>query len=142
MPQIAFTKTFLKSFSDLPSQEQKRAREFLEKFQEDPTAPGLNFERLNVVKDDKIRSVRISQAYRAIVIHPPKGDVYICVWVDKHDDAYDWAANKRFEVNPTSGVMQYYDTTVVDEVRSAEDQVSGRTFNTAYLTDTMMKSCC
>ena len=79
MPQIAFTKTFLKSFSDLPSQEQKRAREFLEKFQEDPTAPGLNFERLNVVKDDKIRSVRISQAYRAIVIHPPKGDIYLCV---------------------------------------------------------------
>ena len=121
-PQVAFAKTFLKSFADLPSQEQKRTREFLEKFQEDPTAPGINFERLNAVKDDKIRSVRISQAYRAIVVHPPKGDVYLCVWVDKHDDAYDWAAKKRFEVNPTSGVLQYYDTAVVDAMEPAVEQ--------------------
>ena len=76
-PQVAFAKTFLESFSSLPPQEQKRTREFLEKFQEDPTSLGINFEKLNAVKDDKIRSARISKAYRAIIIHPPKGDVYL-----------------------------------------------------------------
>jgi mRNA-degrading endonuclease RelE of RelBE toxin-antitoxin system len=115
-PQVAIAKSFLDSFSKLPGTEQKRAREFIEKFQEDPKAPGLNYEHLNAVKDDKIRSVRVSQAYRAIVVHPPKGDVYLCVWVDKHDDAYDWARNKRFDVNPKSGVLQYYDTAAVEEV--------------------------
>lgn len=118
-PQIAVAKSFLESFSKLPGQEQKRAREFIEKFQDNPAAPGLNFERINAAKDDKLRSVRVSQAYRAIVVHPPKGDVYLCVWVDKHDDAYDWALNKKFEVNPSSGVLQYYDTAVVEEVQSS-----------------------
>ncbi len=120
-PKIAVAKSFLESFAKLPGQEQKRAREFIEKFQENPTAPGLNFERMNGAKDDKVRSLRVSQAYRAIVVHPPKGDVYLCVWVDKHDDAYDWAQNKRFEVNPNSGVLQYYDTAAVEDVQPSID---------------------
>lgn len=122
-PQVAVAKSFLESFAKLPAGEQKRAREFIEKFQEDPTQPGLNFERLNAVKDEKIRSVRVSQAYRAIVIHPPKGDVYLCVWVDKHDDAYAWAMNKKFEINPNSGILQYYDTAVIDSDDASEDVV-------------------
>ena len=46
-PQVAVAKSFLESFSKLPGSEQKRAREFIEKFQDDPTQSGLNFERLN-----------------------------------------------------------------------------------------------
>jgi superfamily I DNA/RNA helicase len=54
--------------------------------------------------------------------------------VAKHDDAYDWVANKRFEVNPTSGVLQYYDTTVADETRPAEKKAEGEDYQ-HYLFD-------
>jgi superfamily I DNA/RNA helicase len=107
-PKVALSKEFLTAYSRLPVGIQKKVREFTEKFQQDPTHPGLHFERLNVA-DDKVRSVRIDQAYRAIVIQPPKGDVYLCVWVDHHDEAYRWVRNKRFEVNPSSGVFQLFE---------------------------------
>lgn len=118
-PKVALSKDFLKAYSRLPLGTQKKVREFTEKFQADPTAPGLNFERLQGVKDDKVRSVRIDQAYRALVVQPPKGDVYLCVWVDHHDEAYAWVRNKRFEVNPTSGVLQLYEVETKADVEPA-----------------------
>lgn len=108
-PKVALSREFLAAYSRLPLGTQKKVREFTEKFQQDPTQPGLNFERLAGVRDDKVRSVRIDQAYRAIVVHPPKGDVYLCVWVAHHDDAYAWVRNKRFDINPASGVLQLYE---------------------------------
>src|SRR5690606_35418085 len=107
--RVGFSKDFLAAFSELPKPIQKQVREFTEKFRSDPTSAGLNFERLEGVADDEVRSVRIDKAYRAIVIHPPKGDVFLCVWVDHHDEAYRWVRNKRFEVHPTAGVFQFYD---------------------------------
>ena len=108
-PQVAFSKDFMAAYSRLPRKIQKKVREFTEKFQKDPTQPGLNFERFDEARDSKVRSVRIDQAYRAIVIHPPKGDVYLCVWVDHHDDAYRWVRDRRFEINPRSGMFQVFE---------------------------------
>ena len=108
-PQIAFSKEFMEAYSRLPRKIQKKVREFTEKFQKDPTQSGLNFERLEHAKDDKVRSVRVDQAYRVIVVHPPRGDVYLCVWVDHHDDAYRWVQDRRFEVNPRSGTFQIFE---------------------------------
>lgn len=108
-PQVAFSKDFMESYSRLPRKIQKKVREFTEKFQKDPTQPGLNFERLGEARDPKVRSVRIDQAYRAIVIHPPKGDVYLCVWVDNHDEAYRWARDRCFEINPKLGTFQVFE---------------------------------
>ena len=107
-PKVALSREFLTAYSRLPKGIQKKVREFTEKFQQDPTQPGLDFERINAA-DGKVRSVRIDQAYRAIVVQPPKGDVFLCVWVDHHDDAYAWVRNKRFEVNPASGVLQLFE---------------------------------
>ncbi len=98
----------MEAYSRLQKAQQKKVREFTEKFQRDPTHPGIHFERVEGATDDKVRSVRIDQTYRAIVVHPPRGDVFLCVWVDHHDDAYRWVRNKRFEVNPRSGVFQLY----------------------------------
>ena len=70
-PQVAFSKDFMVAYSRLPKKQQKKVREFTEKFQQDPTQSGINFERLEGAVDNKVRSVRIDQAYRAIIIHPP-----------------------------------------------------------------------
>lgn len=118
--RVAFSKDFLSSYSKLPRKIQRKVRDFTEKFQRDPTQSGVNFERLNGCRDSKVRSVRIDQAYRAIVIHPPKGDVFLCVWVAHHDDAYDWVRNKRFEVNPRLGTFQLFELT--DEAVEAAER--------------------
>lgn len=117
MPQIAISSHFLKAFGRIPKSKQKKVREFTEKFRQDPTSSGINYEKLKSIADDKVRSVRIDKSYRAIVIHPPTGDVYMLVWVDHHDEAYRWVERKRFDVNPTTGGMQVYE---IQEVEAPE----------------------
>lgn len=110
-PQIAFSKEFMAAYSRLPRKIQKKVRDFTEKFQRDPKQSGLNFERIEAARDDKVRSVRVDQTYRVIVIHPPREDVYLCVWVDSHDEAYRWVQDRCFQVNPRSGTFQVFEMT-------------------------------
>src|SRR6266545_265789 len=109
MPHVAISDSFLQAYSRIPKAQQKKVREFMEKFRADPTPASINYEPIHDMRDDKVRTVRIGLDYRAIVIHPPAGDVYLCVWVDHHDEAMAWAKNKRFEVNPAVGSLQIYD---------------------------------
>jgi superfamily I DNA/RNA helicase len=108
--QVALSKDFLEAFSSLPETQQKKTREFLTKFRENPTQPGMHLEPIETAVDPKVRSVRLDQVYRIIMIQPPRGDVFLCVWVDRHDDAYSWVRRRRFDVNPMSGVFQVYET--------------------------------
>ncbi|MEZ4383400.1 MAG: 3'-5' exonuclease [Nannocystaceae bacterium] len=114
---VAMSADFLNAFSRLGKQQQKKVRAWIDKFRADPTSKAINYKSLSGMRDDKVRSVRIDQKYRAIVIHPPKGDVYLLVWVDNHDEAVDWARNKVFEVNRYTGTFQVYEA--VDAAPSA-----------------------
>ncbi len=106
---VAMSADFLSAFSRLGKQQQKKVRAWIDKFRANPTSKSINYKSLEGMRDDKVRSVRIDQKYRAIVIHPPKGDVYLLVWVDNHDEAVDWARNKVFEVNRFTGTFQVYE---------------------------------
>jgi hypothetical protein len=106
MPIVAIADDFLDAYARIPRSEQKRVREFTEKFKKDPTSASINYEKIHDVKDPKVRTVRISQKYRAIILHPDDGEVYVLVWVDNHDEAMAWAANRVFDVNPYSGSLQ------------------------------------
>jgi hypothetical protein len=109
MPQVALSSEFLTAFADIPKKKQKAVREALEKFKRDPTTAAQHYEKIHDVIDDKVRTVRCGIDYRAIVIHPPKGDVHLFVWVDHHDEAMKWASKRRFEVNKHTGTLQVYE---------------------------------
>jgi superfamily I DNA/RNA helicase len=42
-----------------------------------------------------MRSVRIDEGWRGIVLKPEQGNLYLLLWVDRHDDAYAWAGRHR-----------------------------------------------
>jgi superfamily I DNA/RNA helicase len=104
--KIAIGDGFLESFSQIPKAKQKKVMEFVAKFRHNPAATGINYEKLNDARDANFRSVRIDQEYRGIVLKPDQGNVYVLLWVDKHDDAYDWARRHRCNINPNTGVLQ------------------------------------
>src|SRR4051794_6493824 len=106
MPTVAIASEFLDAYARIPRAQQKKVREFTEKFQANPTSAAINYEKIQTVRDDKVRTVRIDQKYRAVVLHPEHGDVYVLVWVDNHDEAMAWAARKNFDVNPVTGALQ------------------------------------
>jgi superfamily I DNA/RNA helicase/mRNA-degrading endonuclease RelE of RelBE toxin-antitoxin system len=107
--RVGISDDFLEAFAKIPKAKQRRVREFMEKFRADPRQPSIHLEPIHGMRDEKVRTVRIGDDYRAIVIHPPTGDLFLCVWVDHHDEAMRWAKNKRFEINPVLGSLQVYE---------------------------------
>jgi hypothetical protein len=105
-PTVAIASEFLDAFARIPQAQQKKVRAFLQKFRANPTSAAINYEKLQGNKDQRIRSVRIDQKYRAIVLHPDTGHVYVLMWVANHDEAMDWAARRTFQVNPHTGALQ------------------------------------
>ena len=87
-------------------------------------SPGIHYEKLNSGIDKKIFSVRIDDTYRGIVVRQQETGVYLLLWVDHHDEAYQWAANKRCEVNPQTGAIQVFDVQTVVEQVSAPEKVA------------------
>ncbi|NCC60075.1 MAG: DNA helicase [Verrucomicrobiae bacterium] len=118
--RVAISADFLKAFARIPGAKQKKVREFIDKFQNNPTSPGVNYERIHACKDHNLRSARIDNDFRAIVLAPSDGDVYMLLWVDKHDDAYSWAEQRRLSIHPETGGIQIL---LVDEQQAAVPDV-------------------
>jgi superfamily I DNA/RNA helicase/mRNA-degrading endonuclease RelE of RelBE toxin-antitoxin system len=104
--KVAISDRFLEAFSEVPKNKQKKVRRFMTKFRQDPTIPGINYEKIEGAKDPKLRSVRIDQACRGIMLKPDQGNVYMLLWVDHHDDAYQWARNRLVQIHPETGSLQ------------------------------------
>jgi len=106
---IAISSDFLTAFAALPKKVQRKVTDFINKFRNNPQTAGINYEKIHSALDNKICSVRIDDTYRGIVVRQEESGVYILLWVDHHDDAYNWAARKRCEVNKETGNIQIYD---------------------------------
>lgn len=104
--KVAIGDGFLESFAMIPRGKQKKVIEFVAKFRHNPKSGGINYEKISDTRDPNFRSVRVDQEYRGIVLSPERGNVYVLLWVDKHDAAYDWARRHRCDIHPTTGVLQ------------------------------------
>lgn len=122
--KVAISSDFLTAFARLPRPVQGKVTEFVNKFRNNPMSPGINYEKLNAGIDKKIFSVRIDDTYRGIVVRQQETGVYLLLWVDHHDEAYQWAARKRCEVNPKTGAIQVFDVQNVVERVSVPEKVS------------------
>src|SRR5690606_8115716 len=60
--------------------------------------------------------------YRAIVLAPEQGDVFVLLWVDHHDEAYRWAEKRVIEVHPHTGALQVFQTVETTEAAMASAQ--------------------
>jgi superfamily I DNA/RNA helicase/mRNA-degrading endonuclease RelE of RelBE toxin-antitoxin system len=118
--RVAIFDDFFEAFGGLPKPQQKKVREFLRKFRANPTDRSINYEKISTFIDPNLRTVRIGDDYRAIVLRPEDGNVYGLLWVDHHDEAMQWAARKRCTINPEIGAIQIYDLVEADEIAAAQ----------------------
>jgi hypothetical protein len=112
--RVAIFDEFLDAFARIPRAQQKKVSKFVRNFREDPTNPSINYESINTFIDPNLRTVRIDQAYRAIVLKPKQGNVYVLLWVDHHDEAMRWAQHKRVSIHPETGALQLLTGETVD----------------------------
>ncbi len=122
-PQLAISNEFMDALARLPKSQRKKVQEFAKKFRADPKSSAINYEKIHNMDDDRVRTVRIDQKYRAVVLHPDKGNTYVLVWVDNHDEAMDWARNRTFEVHPETQSLQILN---VEQVQKSLTEAGAR----------------
>ena len=112
MPTIIMSKPASKLEPSL----KKKAYAFLEKLAEDDTSLGLHIEPIAHSADDKVRTGRVDQSFRAVLFRiPGKGEpAYVFYGIWPHDDAIAVAKKTRLTWNPVNGVTEL--TTVALEL--------------------------
>lgn len=133
--KVAIGDEFLLAFSKIPRSKQKAVMNFVSRFRNNPRSTGINYETIHNAKDKNFRSVRIDLEYRGIVLAPKQGNVYVLLWVDKHDDAYAWAAKHRCSIHPQTGALQIFESEVLEEQPAADVQVGQPVVETASATE-------
>ncbi|MDH0687248.1 MULTISPECIES: UvrD-helicase domain-containing protein [Pseudomonadaceae] len=123
-PKIAMSDDFLKSFAAVPRAQQLAVLNFVAKFRQNPMASGINYERIRDAADANMRSVRINDNMRGIVLKPDVGNVYCLLWVDQHDAAYQWASRHRVAIHPDVGSIQVYAVHEVSDAQPAQFEQS------------------
>jgi len=124
--RLAIDKDFLDDYSKLEKTVQAAVKAAIDKFAAH-THAGLHLEKINHCKDDRIRTIRIDQHWRGVVLAPETGDTYSLLRVMPHDKAIEYAGSRRFTVNEALGVVEIRDQAALDQVQPALEQAATAT---------------
>lgn len=112
--------SFAKALGKLTAQEQSAAKVTVYDLQQDPSAPGLQFHRIDKSKDPNFWSIRSNLDIR-LIVHKTAASFLIC-YVDHHDNAYKWAERRRIDTHPKTGAAQ------IVEVRERVEEIAVPTY--------------
>lgn len=103
---------FENSCHDLDGSVKSRVLSFMVKLQQDPDATGLDFKRPKGAANKHVRTARVTDNYRAVLVNAGADDDNSILWlvaVRKHDDAYRFAETLTLQVNEKTGAAELYD---------------------------------
>ena len=126
MARLAIDRDFLDDYSKLPKPVQHSVKMAIDKFAEHVHA-GLHLEKLTRCKDDRIRTIRVDQSWRGVVLAPETGDTYSLLRVMQHDKAIEYAASHRFTVNEALGVVEIRDEAALEQLQPALERAAKAT---------------
>lgn len=109
---------FENSYNELDGSVKGRVLSFMVKLQQDPDATGLDFKRPKGAASKHVRTARVNDNYRAVLVNAGADDDNSTLWlvaVKKHDDAYKFAENLTLQVNEKTGAAELYDPIALDE---------------------------
>ncbi len=120
--KLLYYDQYIEQMISMPKHIQKKAMEFSKKFKQNSKSSAIHLEPISNFKDQRLRSARIDQTYRAIIRVPDSGDVYYMLWIDHHDKAYKWAENKSVDWNEETQTIQIISASeVINKVQKVED---------------------
>ncbi|MEU5170167.1 UvrD-helicase domain-containing protein [Streptomyces mutomycini] len=122
MPRLAFTQSFWDGYDTLEKPIRAGVRKAMAKFQAMSVAElnadkGLHLESVENTRDPRMRTIRITDFWRGIVLAPDDGsDMFLLVNVLPHDDAYTWAAKRLYSANSATRALEVRDAVALDEL--------------------------
>ncbi|MFI1417707.1 UvrD-helicase domain-containing protein [Streptomyces sp. NPDC020731] len=122
MPQLAFANSFWESYDLLEKPVRAGVRKAMQKFQQ-LTVPelradkGLHLESVEKARDPRMRTIRINDFWRGVVLSPDDGsDVFLLVNVVPHDDAYTWAAKRLYTTNSATRALEVRNVVAIEQL--------------------------
>ncbi|MBJ6642722.1 UvrD-helicase domain-containing protein [Streptomyces sp. BSE7-9] len=122
MPQLAFANSFWESYDLLEKPVRAGVRKAMQKFQqlsvpELQADKGLHLESVEKARDPRMRTIRINDFWRGVVLAPDDGsDVYLLVNVVRHDDAYTWAAKRLYTTNSATRALEVRNVVAIEQL--------------------------
>lgn len=97
-----------RQINKLESLLKQKAYSFLEKLTTDDSLPGLHIEPMRNPADNRVRTGRVDQKYRAVLFRLSSGSTptYVFYGIWNHDEAIDIACRTRLELNPVNGIAE------------------------------------
>ncbi|MGW5494610.1 UvrD-helicase domain-containing protein [Streptomyces olivaceoviridis] len=129
MPQLAFDIGFFAELPKLQPPVRKGVLDAWEKFgrltlDQLFKDQGLKLESLTNARDRQIRTIRIDQFWRGVVLAPASGDTFVLLRVMQHDKAIAWAKKQRSSINEVTRAVEIRDAATLDELTPAYERVA------------------
>jgi hypothetical protein len=122
MPRLAFAQSFWDGYDTLEKPVRAGVRKAMAKFQAMSVAElnadkGLHLESVEKARDPRMRTIRITDFWRGVVLAPDDGsDTFLLVNVLPHDDAYTWAAKRLYSANSATRALEVRNAVALDEL--------------------------
>ncbi|MFF4387848.1 UvrD-helicase domain-containing protein [Streptomyces sp. NPDC001552] len=130
MPQLAFAGSFWESFEVLEKPVRAGVRKAMTKFQQLTVAElyadkGLHLESVDKARDRRMRTIRINDFWRGVVLAPDDGsEVFLLVNVVPHDDAYTWAAKRLYTTNTATRGLEVRNVVAIEQLTPALEKAA------------------
>ena len=113
MAELAIDREFLLRFGGLPRPAQRAVHHAIQKFAQH-THAGLHLEKLAGARDPNVRTIRVNDFWRGIVV-ALGGARYLLKDVMPHDDANTYAVSHVFSVNQVLGILEVRNQEGIEE---------------------------
>ena len=115
MAQLGIGVEFLHEFGKLEPSVRRRTVEAVEKFSAH-THAGLHLEKLTNPRDARVRTIRIDQFWRGVVLAPTGRPASCCCAYCRTTTQSTGPGRRTFSVNPVSGVLEVRDVVALEEL--------------------------
>jgi superfamily I DNA/RNA helicase len=122
VPQLALANTFFASWEQLEKPVRAGVRKAMDKFQRLSIAElyadkGLHLEAVQNARDPRMRTIRINDFWRGVVLAPDDGsETFLLLNVVPHDAAYEWAAKRLYTVNTATRALEVRDVVALEQL--------------------------
>jgi len=117
MAELALDRDFLPAYARLQRPVRNAVMSAIRKFAEH-THAGLHLEKLTNARDPNIRTIRIDQFYRGVVLWL-SDQKYALLNVLPHDDAIAFAVSRLFSVNQVLGILEVRDQAGIEHFQQS-----------------------
>ncbi|MFC8430616.1 UvrD-helicase domain-containing protein [Streptomyces sp. NPDC057253] len=129
MPHLAFDIGFCAELHKLQPPVKKGVFEAWEKFERFSLQqlfkdPGLKLESLKNARDPHIRTIRITDFWRGVVLAPDSGEIFVLLKVMQHDAAIVWAKKQKSSINAVTRAVEIRDAGMLEELAPAAERVA------------------